>query len=70
MCFEAAGKEPVIKFAPPFLFDVLAFVNHFKKNGKEAVIRFGKWTMSESMVGDTCYGDHSFAEYIKNSFRK
>ena len=22
------------------------------------------------MVGDTCYGDHSFAEYIKNSFRK
>jgi len=70
MCFEAAGKEPVIKFAPPFLFDVLAFVNHFKKNGKEAVIRFGKWTMSESMVGDTCYGEHSFAEYIKNSFRK
>jgi len=70
MCFEAAGKVPVIKFAPPFLFDVLAFVNHFKKNGKEAVIRFGKWTMSESMVGDTCYGEHSFAEYIKNSFRK
>jgi uncharacterized protein YbjT (DUF2867 family) len=70
MCFEAAGKEPVIKFAPPFLFDILAFVNHLKKNGKESVIRFGKWTMSESMVGDTCYGDHSFAEYIKNSFRK
>ena len=34
MYFEAAGKEPVIKFAPPFLFGVLAFVNHFKKTAR------------------------------------
>ena len=68
MCFAAAGKEPVIKRAPTFLFDVLAFVNKLKKNGKEAIIRFSKWTLTEPMVGDVCYGDHSFADYIKKSF--
>jgi uncharacterized protein YbjT (DUF2867 family) len=68
MCFAAAGKEPVIKRAPAFLFDVLAFVNHFKKNGKEAILRFSKWTLTESMVGDVHAGEHSFAEYIKKSF--
>lgn len=40
--FEAAGKTPVIKRAPVFLFDMLIFINHFKKNGKEAIIRFSK----------------------------
>ena len=42
MCFKAAGKESVIKKAPPFLFDVLAWVNKRKKNGKEAILRFSK----------------------------
>lgn len=70
MCFAAAGKEPVIKRAPTFLFDVLAFVNKLKKNGKEAILRFSKWTLTEEMVGDTVYGDMSFAEYIKQSFTK
>lgn len=70
LCFEAAGKEPVIKRAPPFLFDVLAFINKLKKNGKEAILRFSKWTLTEEMVGDTVTGDMSFAEYIKNSFTK
>ena len=32
MCFDAAGKETVIKRAPVWLFDVLAFVNKLKKN--------------------------------------
>jgi uncharacterized protein YbjT (DUF2867 family) len=68
LCFAAAGKEPVIKRAPAFLFDVLAFVNKLKKNGKEAILRFSKWTLTEEMVGDTVYGDMSFAEYIKKSF--
>lgn len=68
MCFAAAGKTPVIKRAPVFLFDVLAFVNKLKKNGKEAIIRFSKWTLTESMVADVHYGEHSFAEYIKKSF--
>jgi len=70
MCFAAAGKKPVIKHAPPFLFDILAAVNRRKKNGKEAIIRFSKWTLSQPMVGETKAGEHSFAEYIKNSFKE
>ncbi len=69
MCFEAAGKTPVIKHAPAWLFDVLAFVNKLKKNGKEAILKFSKWTLSEEMVGDTTYGEMSFKQYIKDSFK-
>lgn len=68
MCFAAAGKPAVIKHAPAFLFDVLAFVNRCKKNGREPILRFSKWTLSESMVSEVQAGSHSFAEYIKNSF--
>lgn len=68
LCFKAAGKPAVIKRAPAFLFDVLAFVNKLKKNGKEAILRFSKWTLTEEMVGDTVYGDMSFAEYINKNF--
>ncbi len=66
MFFAAAGKEPVIKKAPPFLFDVLAFVNKLKKNGKEAILRFSKWTLTESMVAEHKFGKLSFKEYIEN----
>ena len=66
MCFAAAGKEPVIKRASPGIFDMLAWVNKLKKNGKEAIIKFSKWTLTHDMVGDTIAGDMSFAEYIKN----
>ena len=67
MFFAAAGKEPVIKHAPPFLFDVLAFVNKIKKNGKEAILRFSKWTLTESMVADHKFGKLSFKEYIEKN---
>lgn len=70
LCFEAAGKPVVIKRAPALLFDVLAFVNKVKKTGKDGVLKFGKWTMTEEMVGSTVYGDMSFAEYIKESFKE
>ncbi|SDB24102.1 Uncharacterized conserved protein YbjT, contains NAD(P)-binding and DUF2867 domains [Pseudobutyrivibrio sp. YE44] len=70
MCFEAAGKEPVIKRAPVWLFDVLAFANKLKKNGKEAIIRFSKHTLSQDMVGEIKYGEMSFAQYVKNNFSK
>lgn len=70
MCFAAAGKEPVIKRAPEFLFDVLAFINKLKKNGKEAILRFSKWTLTEEMVGNTVHGEMSFKKYIEDSFRK
>lgn len=67
MSFAATGKEPVIKHAPPFLFDVLAFVNKLKKNGKEAILRFSKWTLTESMVADHKFGKLSFKEYIEKN---
>ena len=44
-------------------------VNKLKKNGKEAILKFSKWTLTEEMVGDTVYGDMSFKEYIKESFK-
>lgn len=67
MFFAAAGKEPVIKHAPPFLFDVLAFVNKLKNNGTEAILRFSKWTLTESMVADHQFGKLSFKEYIEKN---
>ena len=70
MFFAAAGKEPQISRAPVWLFDVLAWVNRQKKNGKEAIIRFSKWTLTHEMVGDTRVGDASFAEYIKSCYKK
>lgn len=70
MCFEAAGKEPVIKRASPKIFDMLAWINKLKKNGKEAIIKFSKWTLTHDMVGDTVAGDMSFADYIRKSFSK
>lgn len=68
MFFAAAGKEPVISRAPVWLFDVLAWINKRKKNGKEAVIRFSKWTLTHELVGETVVGDASFAEYIKRCY--
>jgi uncharacterized protein YbjT (DUF2867 family) len=70
LCFAAAGKEPVIKRAPAVLFDILAFINKFKKNGKEAILRFSKWTLTEEMVGDTITGEMSVKQYINDSFKK
>ena len=69
MFFEAAGKEAVIKRAPVFLFDVLAFINKLKKNGKEAIIRFSKWTLTNELVGKDVYGDKSFKEYITSCYK-
>lgn len=70
MCFEAAGKDPVIKRTSPGIFDMLAWINKLKKNGKDAIIKFSKWTLTNDMVGDTIAGDMSFKEYIKKSFSK
>lgn len=70
MCFDAAGKPAVIKRAPAFLFDILAALPKNKKNGKTAILRFSKWTLTEEMVGDTKVGDASFKQYIYDSFKK
>ena len=60
----ASGKEPKIKRAPAWIFDILATVSKLQKNGKEAILRFSKWTLAEEMVADTAIGDASFVEYI------
>ena len=67
MFFEASGKEPVIKYAPPFLFDMIIF---FSPKWKKGVIKFGKWTMTEDMVASVQTGNLSFKEYIKDIYAK
>ena len=70
MCFDAAGKPMKIKWAPIWLFGILANLPKIKKAGKHDIILFSKWTLSHDLVGDTCIGDKSFAAYIKDYFGK
>ena len=70
MCFEAAGKPMKIKWAPIWLFGILANLPKIKKAGKHDIILFSKWTLSHDLVGDTCIGDESFAAYIRSYFGK
>ena len=70
MCFAAAGKPVKIKWAPIWLFGILANLPKIKKAGKHDIILFSKWTLSHDLVGDTETGDASFAEYIKGYFGK
>ncbi len=68
MFFAAAGKPCVIKYAPAFLFDILAFVAKLRRNGKYASIRFGKWTLVNNMEAAVKYGKSSFKQYIAELF--
>lgn len=70
MCFEAAHKQPVIKCAPTWLFTILAKLPKNKKNGKSAIIKFSKFTLSNDLVGDTIAGTNSFKQYIIDSFKE
>ena len=70
MCFEAAKKPLVIKWAPIWLFGILANLPKIKKAGKHDIILFSKWTLSHDLVGNTEVGEGSFAEYIKSYFGK
>lgn len=70
MCFKAAGKPLKIKWAPIWLFGVLANLPKIKKAGKRDIIYFSRWTLSHDLVGDTKVGEHSFKEYIKSYFGK
>ena len=70
MCFEAAKKPLVIKWAPIWLFGILANLPKIKKAGKHDIILFSKWTLSHDLVGDTVVGEKSFGEYIKGYFGK
>ncbi len=70
MCFDAAGKPLKIKWAPIWLFGILANLPKIKKAGKHDIILFSKWTLSHDLVGDTVVGEKSFGEYIKSYFGK
>lgn len=70
MCFDAAGKTLKIKWAPIWLFGILANLPKIKKAGKHDIILFSKWTLSHDLVGDTQVGDASFAAYLKDYFKK
>ena len=70
MCFKAADKPTQIKWAPIWLFGILANLPKIKKAGKHDIILFSRWTLSHDLVGDTKVGDKSFAEYLKNYFGK
>ncbi|MBR3364860.1 MAG: NAD(P)H-binding protein [Solobacterium sp.] len=67
MMFAVNNKTPNISRAPEWLFDVLAWIQKIRKTGKEGLIRFSKWTMTESMVADTQYGKLSFKKYIEEN---
>ncbi len=68
LCFDAAGKPLKIKWAPVWLFGILANLPKIKKAGKHDIILFSKWTLSHDLVGDTIVGEKSFAEYIRTYF--
>lgn len=70
MCFKAANKPVKIKWAPIWLFGILANLPKIKKAGKHDIILFSKWTLSHDLVGDTEIGEHSFKEYITNYFKE
>ena len=69
-CFAAAKKPLKIKWAPIWLFSVLAMLPKVKKSGKRDIILFSKWTLSHDLVGDTQVGEGSFGEYINEYFGK
>ena len=68
MCFSAAGKPLKIKWAPIWLFGILANLPKIKKAGKHDIILFSKWTLSHDLVGDTCVGEGSFKKYLNEYF--
>ena len=70
LCFGAAGKPLKIKWAPIWLFSVLANLPKIRKEGKHDIILFSRWTLSHNLVGDTVTGDASFRQYITSYFGK
>lgn len=70
LCFDAAGKPTVIKYAPKWLFGVLANLPKIKKEGKHDIILFSQFTLSHDLVGKDKTGDASFKQYIYECFGK
>ena len=67
MMFAVNNKTPVVKHVSPKVFDMIIFINKLKKTGKADIIRFSKWTLTQSMVASIKYGSHSFKKYIEEN---
>ncbi|MDD6855527.1 MAG: hypothetical protein PUD66_03705, partial [Oscillospiraceae bacterium] len=52
-----------IKWAPMWLFGVLANLPKIKKAGKHDIILFSKWTLSHDLVGDTVAGQEALGGF-------
>ncbi|MCR5068121.1 MAG: NAD(P)H-binding protein [Erysipelotrichaceae bacterium] len=68
LCFDAAGKPTKIKYAPAWMFGLLANLPKIRKEGKHDIILFSRWTLTHDLVGRDVTGEASFAEYIRNYF--
>ena len=68
LCFDAAGKPTKIKYAPAWMFGLLANLPKIKKEGKHDIILFSRWTLTHDLVGRDVTGEASFAEYIRDYF--
>lgn len=68
--FKAANKKVKIKRVPIFIFNLIIKSAKKKKDGTEALVRFSKWTLTNSMEGETKYGEKSFKEYVSSLYKK
>ena len=64
------GEEMASQEKYTILYARLSQEDLQKKNGKEAIIRFSKWTLTHELVGETVVGDASFAAYIKSRYQQ
>ena len=66
MFWEAAGNEGEvpIKYAPAWMFSLLAVLPKIKAQGKSDIMRFSKFTLSNDCYGDCEVPGRGFAEYI------
>lgn len=70
MFFKASGKKTKISRAPIFLFNMIIRSAKKKNNGKEAIVRFSKWTLTNDMVSEIKYGKLSFKEYVNKCYER
>lgn len=65
MFYAANGvTDGPIKYAPAWMFDVLAKLPKIKKQGKVDIMKFSKFTLSNDCYGDTEVPGLSFKQYI------
>lgn len=65
MFYAANGvNDGPIKYAPAWMFDVLAKLPKIKKQGKVDIMKFSKFTLSNDCYGDTEVPGLSFKQYI------